>query len=116
MPVICDDMTMLPQDVHDLPEHASAGWDVVFTESQIELTQWYCVIWATDIAACSSASRLAHMTLFSCPCRWYCSCNEAMEAKRVLMWDSRQLKDKLVRVGTGVEVTCLGDMSMALEV
>jgi len=39
-----------------------------------------------------------------------------MEAKRVLMWDSRQLKDKLVRVGTGVEVTCLGDMSMALEV
>ncbi len=25
MSVICDDMTMLPQDVHDLPEHASAA-------------------------------------------------------------------------------------------
>lgn len=32
------------------------------------------------------------------------------------MWDSRQLKDKLARVGTGDEVTCLGDLPMVLGV
>ncbi len=90
--------------------------DAVSMESQVELTQWNCVIWARDIAACSSFSKLAHMTLFSWPCCWYYSCKEATEATSVLMWDSRQLKDKLARVGTGDEVTCLGDLPMVLGV
>lgn len=82
--------------------------DAVSAKSQLELTQWYCVIWATDIAASSSFSSLAHMTL--------CSCKAVMEFASVLMWDSRQLKDKLARVGTGDEVICLRDLPMVLGV
>jgi hypothetical protein len=84
--------------------------------SMVELTQWYCVIWARDNAASSSFSKLPHMTLFSWPCRWYCSCKEATEAKRVRTWDSRQLKDKLARDGTADEVICLGDLPMVFGV